>query len=306
MGQSDWPGGLTVRAPQPHEAQAVADLIIAGDIAEFGEPDWSVEDTRAGWARLGFDLKRDARVVVTPDGRLVAYADVFRRPNAVHISENTTLHPDYEGQGLEEWLYGLAEALAAQHAPLPVQWIVEISRGQTLVQRGYAPVRWYWQMRIDFDGPPLPPKWPEGFGVRLMREEDERATQGLIEKAFARPDRAAVSFEEWRRFMIEREAYNPSLFFLAARGDEIAGACLCLQFSDPAEGWVRQLAVDEKYRGMGLGRALLLHAFGEFFRRGAPRAGLGVDASNPSATKLYKGVGMRALHEYAQYQKQPT
>lgn len=300
-----WPSDFTVRPPQPDEAQAVADLIIARDIAEFGEPDWSVEDTRADWARLGFDLARDARVVVAPAGRLVAYADALRRPNAAQIGENTTLHPDYKEQGWDPALYKLAESLAAQHAPLPVQWIMEVRRGQALVERGYTPVRWLWQMRVDFDRPPVEPMWPEGFGVRIMQEADERAAQALIEAAFTRPDRAAVSFEEWRRFIIERDDYDRSLSFLAVRGDEIVGASLCLYFANVKEGWVRQLAVEQKYRGQGLGRALLLHSFGEFYNRGAARAGLGVDANNPSATKLYKGVGMRALHEYAQYQK-PT
>ena len=242
-------------------------------------------------------------IVVTPDGRLAAYADVFKRPNATQLGENTSLHPDFEGLGLDETLFGLAESLAAQHAPLPVQWIMEIGRGQRLVERGYTPVRWLWQMRIEFDGPPAEPVWPAGYGVRTMRVEDEPETQALIETAFTRPDRAAVSLEEWRRFIVERADYDRSLSFLAVLGEEIVGASICLQFQEPAEGWVRQLAVDEKHRGRGLGQALLLHSFGEFYRRGAPRAGLGVDANNPSATKLYQGVGMRALREYAEYQK---
>ncbi|MCU0507999.1 MAG: GNAT family N-acetyltransferase [Anaerolineae bacterium] len=303
MEKTNWPPGFTVRPPRPDEAQAVAELIIAGDLADFGEPEWSLEDTVADWGRLGFDLARDARVVVAPDGALVAYADVHRRPNAVQVNENSTLNPDYTGRGLEETFYALIESLAAQHAPLPVQWIMEANQGHVLAGRGYAPVRWFWQMRICFAGPPDVPEWPDEYSVRLMREEDQPATHALIETAFTRPDRAPVSLAEWRRFMVERDDYDPSLFFVAVRGDEIAGACLSIRYAQPDEGWVRQLAVEEKHRGRGLGRALLLHAFGEFHRRGAPRVGLGVDAKNPSATKLYLGVGMRAHREYVQYQK---
>jgi GNAT superfamily N-acetyltransferase len=298
-----FPDGFTVRPPRPDEAQAIADLIIAGDIADFGEPEWSLEDTVADWERIGFDLARDARVVVAPGGALVAYADVHRRANAVQVNENSTLNPDYAGQGLEEAFYALAESLAAQHAPLPVQWTMEANEAHILAGRGYAPVRWFWQMRINFAGSPPAPEWPEGYSVRLMREEDQPATQAIIETAFTRPDRAPVSLEEWRRFMVERDDYDSSLFFLAVRGAEIAGACLAIRYAQPDEGWVRQLAVEEQHRGRGLGRALLLHAFGEFYRRGAPRVGLGVDAKNPSATKLYLGVGMRAHREYVQCQK---
>ncbi len=158
-------------------------------------------------------------------------------------------------------------------------------------------------MRGELTEPPPAPVWPAGFTVRNMASEDERATHALIEAAFARADRAAVSFEEWRRFMIERDDFDRSLAFLAIRGDVIAGAAMCLIYPEAEEGWVRQLAVDERFRHLGLGRALLLHAFGEFYRRGARRSGLGVDANNPSATRLYQSAGMTSLGEYVQYQR---
>ncbi len=138
-----------------------------------------------------------------------------------------------------------------------------------------------------------------------MEPADERRAYELIEEAFVRPGRAPVSYEEWRRFVVERGDFDRSLAFLAVRGREIAGTGMCLMDPAGGEGWVRQLAVDSRYRGQGLGKALLLHAFGEFYRRGATRAGLGVDANNPSATKLYLGVGMRALQEYVQYERKP-
>ena len=52
MTEASWQQGFTVRAPRPDEAQQVADLICACDIADTGEPDWDVEETRADWARL--------------------------------------------------------------------------------------------------------------------------------------------------------------------------------------------------------------------------------------------------------------
>jgi len=303
MHNTTWPKDSIIRPPRPDEAGDVTALICACDIADTGEPDWTVDETRADWARLGFDLSRDARVVVAPDGRLIAYAEVFARPNAVEIATNSCIHPDFRPLDLDEALIGLAESLAEQHASLPVRWVIEAERGRALAARGYEPVRWLWRMRGEFTGPPNAAVWPEGFSVRTMAPEDERATHALIDAAFARPDLAPVSFDEWRRFMIERDDFDRSLAFLAVRGAEIAGAAMCLMYPEVDEGWVRQLAVDERFRHLGLGRALLLHAFGEFYRRGARRSGLGVDANNPSATKLYVGVGMRSLREYVQYQR---
>ena len=80
-----WPADYTVRAPMPDEAQQVTELICACDVADTGEPDWDVEETQADWQRLGFDRTRDARVVVAPDRRLVAYTDVFVRPTRIRL-----------------------------------------------------------------------------------------------------------------------------------------------------------------------------------------------------------------------------
>ncbi|HSO48730.1 MAG TPA: hypothetical protein VLQ68_12460, partial [Rhizobiaceae bacterium] len=229
MKHAAWPDDFTVRPPRRDEAQAVADLCCARGIADFGEPDWSLEDTHADWDRLGFDLERDARVVVAPDGLLAAYVDAHKRPNVVQIGENAGVHPDFRGQGLEAALVELGESLAAQHAPLPLRWMSEVGRGRVLAERGYTPFRYLWQMRIDFAEPPVPATWPDGFGVRIMEQADERATHALIDNAFARPDRAPVSFDEWRRYVVEREDFDRSLQFVAVKGDEIVGAALCME-----------------------------------------------------------------------------
>lgn len=52
------------------------------------------------------------------------------------------------------------------------------------------------------------------------------------------------------------------------------------------------------------GFGLLLASFGEFRRRGARRASLGVDAANESgATRLYERAGMRVLFRFDRYEK---
>jgi len=48
---------------------------------------------------------------------------------------------------------------------------------------------------------------------------------------------------------------------------------------------------------------LLLQSFGEFYRRGTRRVGLGVDAASPTgATRLYERAGMRVSREFAVYE----
>ncbi len=53
------------------------------------------------------------------------------------------------------------------------------------------------------------------------------------------------------------------------------------------------LGVLRRWRRLGLGAALLQHAFGEMFRLGKLGVSLGVDAENiTGATRLYERVGM--------------
>ena len=70
-------------------------------------------------------------------------------------------------------------------------------------------------------------------------------------------------------------------------------------------GWIRTLGVRRAWRKRGLGEALLLHSFGEFYKRGTKTIGLGVDAENPTgATRLYQKAGMHVASEYVTYEKE--
>jgi len=112
-----------------------------------------------------------------------------------------------------------------------------------------------------------------------------------------------VSFEVWKHSKLGRENFDPSLWFVAWYGDEIAGFSQCRYRS--GMGWVGTLGVRRPWRKQGLGLALLYHSFGEFYKRGMMKIGLGVDAQNPTgATRLYQKAGMRVASEYVIYEKE--
>ncbi len=77
---------------------------------------------------------------------------------------------------------------------------------------------------------------------------------------------------------------------MAFDGSEVAGVVVN-RYRDIA--WVWQLAVRRAWRKRGLGLALLLHSFNEFYQRGDRAVGLGVDAQSlTGATRLYEKAGM--------------
>jgi GNAT superfamily N-acetyltransferase len=105
--------------------------------------------------------------------------------------------------------------------------------------------------------------------------------------------------------MIEDEHYDPTLWFVAFDGDEIAGGSICRRESweDPDAGWVRSLFVLRPWRRNGLALALLHHSFGEFKRVGKHRVGLGMDAENRTGARgLYKKAGMRIKRQNDRYE----
>jgi ribosomal protein S18 acetylase RimI-like enzyme len=74
----------------------------------------------------------------------------------------------------------------------------------------------------------------------------------------------------------------------------------------PAAGYVDSLGTLRAYRGRGLGRALLLTSFAEFYRRGHRKVTLGVDAESPTgALGLYESAGMTAEQEGWRYELAP-
>lgn len=140
--------------------------------------------------------------------------------------------------------------------------------------------------------------------MRPLREGEERIAYEVHEETFEDSwEHTREPYEEWRHYLVDTESFDPSLWFLAWDGDEPAGVAICRVRE--VVGWVQILGVRRRWRRHGLGRALLLHAFDEFRRRGYERAGLGVDAESlTGANRLYESVGMRVARQLDFYEKQ--
>jgi mycothiol synthase len=287
------PEGAEARPARAGDLEAVVDLCVRCDVADLGAPDTETDDIRTMWRRPGYDMARNSILVVAGD-RPVAYGDVFEGEGFGMVD------PDWRGRGIGGWLLGRIEELAGDRSTLEVSAPAEDRALRDLVERrGYRRGRSTWLMRLDMDGSPPPPVWPDGIGVRTFdRETDARAVHRLVEDAFAdignQPPR---SYEFWVGIHLERSDFDPSLWFLAVDGDELVGANLAQ--SGDLGGYVAQLAVRRDQRGRGLGLALLRHGFGELYRRGVREVYLDVDTANRTgATRLYERAGMRVQHRY--------
>jgi mycothiol synthase len=116
-------------------------------------------------------------------------------------------------------------------------------------------------------------------------------------------------FEQWKHHMENDDGFEPSLWFLAMEGDQVAGISLCREKANDDEdmGWVSTLGVRRPWRKRGLGLALLQHSFVDLHRRGKKRVGLGVDAESlTGATRLYEKAGMKPdpQRQYSIFEKE--
>ena len=314
MSNISLPLSYTLRAATRAEAQAIAEVIIASDIAELGAAEYSVEDVLDDWKRAGFTLETDAQVAVTIEGRVVGYGYVWERDPGVQYRADGYTHPEYEGRGIGTQMVRWMEARARQmlaHRPhdQPAHLIHYVHHPNEAARalfecKGFRPARYAWRMLIEMDTSPPAPQWPAGIQVRTFFPGEERQMHAVVQEAFGDlEDFTPMPFETWAQLTFENHDFDPSLYFVAQAGKEIAG--LALGFKWPEMGWIRHLAVRRPWRRQGLGLALLRHAFGEFYRRGERKVGLGVDSENATgATRLYHRAGMTVAQQFDQYRKE--
>jgi mycothiol synthase len=296
------PDGLSVRRASLEDVGVAAAIVRAEEKELRGESDFGHADLVDFWrsANLG-----DASWILERDRIAVGFAACIERE-----AESMcwiTVHPGVWGRGLSSWLLACGEerALVVSSRSMRLGALAENAAAKRLfADRGYREARHYFTMRIGLDDQLEQPVWPDGIGVATFRPEDARAVHAALNEAFADEwGWHALPFEEWREHRLEAPHTDVSLWFIAWEGDDVAGVARCEDDRDGG-GWVGAIGVRQPWRGRGIGRALLLHAFGEFRRRGDPHVGLGVDAENPTgATRLYESVGMRVIKEDVIFEK---
>ncbi len=284
----------------------------------------ATEELIAGeWNNPKFNLTRSTRLVFTPDKQLVGYVEVWdTSPVPVTPWVWGRVHPDFEGLGIGTALMTWAEDRAREviervpddaRVAMRSSTLSNYEPGQELLQGlGMQLVRHFWRMVIDLNEPPALPTWPAGIRVMTYAEMDDitavyRASNDAFRDHWGyveQPIEAGV--QQWQHWTQNDPEFDPTYWFLAVDGEEIAGVSLCRprSYDDPDMGWVNTLGVRRPWRRQGLGLALLQHSFVELYKLGRQRVGLGVDAANlTGATRLYEKAGMSVARQFDTYEK---
>ena len=172
-----------------------------------------------------------------------------------------------------------------------------------LEAHGFTYRRSSFDLQRGIDPPLAPAVWPSGFAIARYRPgEDDDAVHALVyvDAAWEQvPGHTQLSLEAWRSTL------TPDYSGWVARRDGCPAGWIVGRVFRDGRGWIEQLAVARSARGLGLGRALLLHSLAELRSRGATSLALGVQAQNENAIGLYRDIGFEVAREWRVYAR-PT
>lgn len=318
------PAGFHIRPATMEDMESTVELLNAFARHYLDVEDCTVDETRVEWQTPGFCLETNTRLVFSPAGTPVGYIEVWDIANPpVHPQIWGRVHPDYEGLGIGTYLMAWAEARARQAiARVPEGARVALRTGaehsveparRLYLKLGWTLIRHTFRMLIEMDSPPPEPQWPKGISLRIADPKGEIEAIYRVDEETFRDHFGYVEepieegLKRFRHYFLNDEASDPSLWFLAMDGEEIAGICLCRKWSyeDRECGYVSSLGVRRPWRKRGVGLALLRHAFRTFYHRGKRKVALHVDAENlTGALRLYQKAGMRIHRQFDTYEKE--
>ena len=293
-----------VRPAKPDDIEAVYGLIAKQNTVDYGNPLRTIDDLQKIWGRI--DIETDT-CTAHADGQLAGYAELL---------EGDTLYiylADRGNTDLGFQLMTILEERALIHKTEKVKLFTKISeKNNTLLQlfasKGYRSNLSFLMMELEMDEPPPAPEPVEGIEIRpFVQGQDEQATYRADEEAAEdKGYHDPLSYEAWvKRMGMDKPSFDPSIWFLAWDGNELAGVALNVYDREANIGWVDHLSVRRAWRRRGIGRALLIHSFREFYARGIRRVKLNVDSKSlTNAPRLYEQVGMKAIQQYHIYTKE--
>lgn len=307
------PDGYTQRPTTWDDLADVVALLRAADEATIGEPDITTEDVRSDWSAPRLVLERDAVVVHDAAGRLVGYGMAWERTAGAAVAVDSYSHPDLGDPTVDmvvwAWVLGRAQQIVdASGSPATVS-TYRVAGEPSIAQveaDGFVEARRFARMVITLDAAPAVDP-PDGITIAPFEVADAPAVHAALQEAFTDHwDFHPQPYEEWRARQLERDDFDPSLWSVAKDGDEVAGAVIGGVDAELDAGWIPTVGVRRRWRGRGLGGALLRASFAAFVRAGCPTVALGVDsAGTTGATRLYEREGMRVAFTTLCFQR-PT
>ena len=303
----DLPVGYALRAAAEADFDAATGVLNADEIEEAGEVVLGADFLRTQWNRAGFDVETDAWVIVDGTGTTVAYGQAVLEEPAV-VASWGAVHPAHRARGLGARLLDTIEERAAQllAGVTDPTFRHSINAGDRaaagmLSARGLRPVRHFWHMGIDLEGPIEPASGPEGIEVGRDRSRwsgpPHRCTRSLPRRSPTTGATTRSRSTSGPTTIGRARTIDPRLWLLAK--DSGLPSARCARTSRASTAGSMRSGSLGSHRGRGIAATLIRWSFASLAGRGVSSVVLNVDAENPTgATTLYERSGMRVIRRW--------
>ncbi|MDP9845457.1 GNAT family N-acetyltransferase [Streptosporangium lutulentum] len=305
-----------------NDVDAWAGLLAAiEDVEQTGE-NYDADDLAERLANPLLD-PAEGTLAAWDSGRLVAVGVVMARPAAAPVHQMTLwggVHPGHRRRGLGghllRWAIGTAPTLHERRFPgqpleLHLYSDVRNEGAQALAASvGMSQVRWFHEMTRDLDADLPEVSLPDGLKIVTYRDDLEDAARQVRNLSFTDHwGSVEHTAESWRAGIVGVKAFRPEGSFVVQDESGASVGILVTHYfeADTAatgirEAWIQLIGTLREWRGRGVATAVIAHALAEFRAQGYRRAGLGVDADNPTgALGVYTRAGFETGHRTVTY-----
>ena len=220
------------------------ELMNAHQLAAFGEADYTADDLRTWLTTPSVEVDRDLRVLER-DGRLIGYADADPTRNEPPLWWcDVKVAPDVDARAvvadLVAWLEERAvEGSTPRSGPPKTTPGSSVPLTRSDSSRSGTRIGW----RSISTTSRREPAWPAEISVRTATADDQRSVYDAVTEVWQDTnDPSDETFEEWAHWHVERDSYDPSLWFLAMAGEGVGGVLDLPQRPGRPAGGLRQPA----------------------------------------------------------------
>ncbi|MFF5208593.1 GNAT family N-acetyltransferase [Streptosporangium sp. NPDC000396] len=305
-----------------NDANTWAELLAAVEAVDQVGENYGADDLAEDLGNPLVDLAEGTLAAWDGD-RMVAFGLIFCRPAADPAHQMTfwgAVHPDHRRHGLGghllDWAVRSAPVLHERRFPgRPLELHVHaFDRNEgaraLAAAAGMTPVRWFYGMQCDLGTEPPVIALPAGLEIVTYREDLAEAAREVRNAAFTDHwGSVPHTPESWKSNIVGARAFRPEGSFLVQDGAGRSVAVLLTHYFEAdtestgvREAWIQIIGTLREWRGKGVASALLAHALTEFRAQGYGKAGLGVDADNPTgALGVYTRAGFEVEHRTTTY-----
>lgn len=286
---------VTIRNFRQDDLTAYVQLVNYIDKVDGLSKATSVEELKHRIEQPGYHFEEDL-FVAEVDGIMVGYAAMERELEIGRVILNIAVHPKHRGRGMGSSLLEIAANhsydLGSEVLQIPISQGLHTSEN-FVGKRGFRVVRCHWHMSLA-EYREMTLKIPIGFEFLHFLPGDEESLCTLQNMSFTGSWGFRPNTVEEICYLLKTSWCRPDCILYINNGRRNVGYCWTMDDpTDREKGYIRMMGINPRYRGRGLGKAILIAGIEYLMQNGIKEIELSVDGRNQIAKRLYQSLGFQ-------------